>query len=73
MPATNSAKGANGPQKLAADTMAPSVSNTTFKPMKGKINTFLADSYILKTASVDAHNNVTNLTAGRLLASAIMA
>ena len=67
------AMGANGPQKIAAGTSEPDNTTTVFAPKRGKINTFLADQYIIKTGQTDAHNNVTNETVGKLLASAIQA
>jgi hypothetical protein len=65
--------GANGPQKIAAGASEPDNTTTVFAPKRGKINTFLADHYIIKTSQTDAHNNVTNETVGKLLASAIQA
>jgi hypothetical protein len=67
------AMGANGPQKIAAGASEPDNTTTVFAPKRGKINTFLADHYIIKTSQTDAHNNVTNETVGKLLASAIQA
>ena len=67
------AMGANGPQKIAAGASEPDNATTVFAPKRGKINTFLADQYIIKTGQTDAHNNVTNETVGKLLASAIQA
>jgi hypothetical protein len=66
------AMGANGPQKLDAAVLEPEDTNQTFKPKRQKVNRILADAFILKTAEVDAHNNVANATCGRLLASVIM-
>jgi len=63
------AMGANGAQKLAPESLAPDVADETFRPVAGKVNRFRADGYILKTATVDAHNNVTNPTVGRLVAA----
>jgi hypothetical protein len=67
------AMGANGPQKLAAGAAEPDCTAEPFKPMRAKINTFLADTFILKTATTDAHNNVDNATCGRLLAKTLLA
>jgi hypothetical protein len=67
------AMGANGPQKIAAGASEPDNTTTVFAPKRGKINTFLADQYVIKTSQTDAHNNVTNETVGKLLASAILA
>lgn len=66
------AMGANGPQHLGADQVITG-STTEFKPERGKVNTFLADGYVVKTDDVDAHNNVTNPTVGRLLSSVLNA
>ena len=65
--------GANGPQKLAQGAAEPDDSTQAFAPKCGKVNTFLADQFIVKTPDVDAHNNVTNPTVGRLLAKTILA
>ena len=67
------AMGANGPQKLAPDAAEPDDTTQVFAPKPGKVNTFLADKFIVKTDETDAHNNVDNPTVGRLLARAIMA
>jgi hypothetical protein len=65
------AMGANGAQ-LAASLLAPDSSVTDgFAPVKGKVNRFLADAYVMKTADTDAHNNVYNPTCGKLLAAVI--
>jgi hypothetical protein len=65
------AMGANGAQ-LAAGLLAPdSATTTSFAPVKGKVNRFLADAYVMKTADTDAHNNVYNPTCGRLVAAQI--
>ena len=65
------AMGANGAQ-LAASLLAPDSSGTAgFAPVKGKVNRFLADAYVMKTADTDAHNNVYNPTCGKLLAAVI--
>lgn len=66
------AMGANGPQHLGADQVITG-SATDFKPKRGKVNTFLADGYVVKTADVDAHNNVTNPTVGKLLSAVLNA
>jgi hypothetical protein len=65
--------GANGPQKLAKDAIEPDETTQAFTPKRRKVNTFLADEYIVKTPDVDAHNNVANSVVGRLLATTIMA
>ena len=65
--------GANGPQLLAQGVAELDVTTQVFAPKRGKVNTFLADTYILKTAETDAHNNVTNATVGHLLAQTILA
>ncbi len=65
------AMGANGPQKLAASAMAAEVSGPPFAPKRDKVNRFLADSYVVKTDSADAHNNVTNPTCGKLVAAVL--
>ena len=67
------AMGANGPQKLQPGTAEPDDTAETFRPKRGKVNTILADTFIVKTPTIDAHNNVANLQAGRLLAATIMA
>lgn len=67
------AMGANGPQKLDPGAMVPDTTTLDFSPKRGKVNTFLADKYIIKTDTTDAHNNVRNETVGKLLASAILA
>ncbi|MDQ2859216.1 MAG: hypothetical protein M3T55_00485 [Pseudomonadota bacterium] len=64
------AMGANGPQ-LPASFLAPDVADDNFAPVAGKVNRFLADNYIMKTAETDAHNNVYNPTCGKLVAAAI--
>ena len=67
------AMGANGPQKLQPGAAEPDDAAQSFKPKRGKVNTFLADAFVVKTDQSDAHNNVTNPTCGRLLAATIMA
>ncbi|MBR0974633.1 MULTISPECIES: hypothetical protein [Bradyrhizobium] len=67
------AMGANGPQKLEPGASEPDNITQVFAPKRGKVNTFLADAYILKTNQTDAHNNVTNAVVGQLLASVIQA
>jgi hypothetical protein len=67
------AMGANGPQKLDPGAAEPDDTAQTFAPKRGKVNTFLADKFIVKTAESDAHNNVANPTVGRLLAKTILA
>jgi hypothetical protein len=67
------AMGANGPQKLASGAAEPDDTTQAFKPKQGKVNTFLADAFIVKTPDIDAHNNVTNPQVGRLLAATIIA
>lgn len=66
------AMGANGPQ-LTGTMMGSDCQTTEFAPVPGKITRFLADSYIVKTPSSDAHNNVTNVQCGRLLAATLIA
>lgn len=66
------AMGANGPQ-LAATFLAPDCKTGDFNPVVGKVNRFLADAYVVKTAQSDAHNNVTNADCGRLVAATIVA
>lgn len=63
--------GANGPQHLPEGTVIAHGTSMDFKPRPGKVNTFQADSYIVKTKLTDAHNNVTNSTVGQLLAAVI--
>lgn len=65
------AMGANGPQHLKAGQAVADDIDATFKPQAGKVNTFLADKYIIKTETSDAHNNVTNEEVGRLLAKIV--
>ncbi len=65
------AMGANGPQRLAASALAPDVGGAAFAPRRGKVNRFLADAYIVKTAASDAHNNVANPTCGKLVAAVL--
>jgi pimeloyl-ACP methyl ester carboxylesterase len=67
------AMGANGPQKLDPGAAEPDDATEAFAPKRGKVNTFLADKFIVKTPDVDAHNNITNPTVGRLLAKTILA
>jgi hypothetical protein len=67
------AMGANGAQKLAADVSAKDVSGPPFAPQRGKVNGYLADSYVVATQTSDAHNNVTNATCGQLVASVLEA
>jgi hypothetical protein len=67
------AMGANGPQKLQPGVAEPDDTTQAFAPKRGKVNTFLADQFIIKTAETDAHNNITNPTVGRLLARTILA
>jgi hypothetical protein len=67
------AMGANGPQKLDPGTVEPDDTTQAFAPTRRKVNTFLADEFIVKTADVDAHNNITNRTVGRHLAKTILA
>ncbi|HEX3408187.1 MAG TPA: hypothetical protein VHS81_13195 [Caulobacteraceae bacterium] len=65
------AMGANGAQ-LAASLLAPdSAATSDFAPVKGKVNRFLADAYVIKTADTDAHNNVYNPSCGKLVAAVI--
>lgn len=65
------AMGANGPQHLKAGQAVEDDTDAVFAPKAGKVNTFLADKYIIKTAASDAHNNVTNEEVGRLLAKIV--
>jgi hypothetical protein len=71
------AMGANGAQKLAAGLCAPEHKGGPFKPVRRKVNGFLADAYIVKVKgktkaeSTDAHNNITNEQCGRLVAAVI--
>jgi hypothetical protein len=67
------AMGANGPQKLQPGVVEPDDTTQAFAPKPGKVNTFLADEFIVKTSETDAHNNITNPTVGRLLAKTILA
>lgn len=67
------AMGANGAQKLTADVSVKDVSGPPFTPQRGKVNGFLADSYVVATQTSDAHNNITNATCGRLVASVLEA
>jgi hypothetical protein len=43
----------------------------SLKPKRGKVNTFLADAFIVKTDQTDAHNNIANVQCGRLLAATL--
>jgi hypothetical protein len=61
------------PQKLDPSASEPDDTAQVFAPKRRKINTFLADKFIVKTPDVDAHNNVTNPTVGRLVAKTILA
>jgi hypothetical protein len=65
------AMGANGPQKLEPGVAEPDDKAGAFKPKSGKVNTFLADTFIVNTPTIDAHNNVATPEVGRLLAAAI--
>lgn len=65
------AMGANGAQKLAPSVIVHDVSGPPFEPKRRKVNGFLADSYVIKTESSDAHNNVTNPACGKLVASVL--
>ena len=66
------AMGANGAQ-LDSSFLAPDISGESFAPVKGKVNRFLADAYVVKTSTSDAHNNVTNPICGALVASVLKA
>lgn len=66
------AMGANGPQKLHPGVAEPDDTTRAFVPKRGKVNTFLADEFIVKTPAIDAHNNVTNAIVGRLLAKVML-
>jgi pimeloyl-ACP methyl ester carboxylesterase len=65
------AMGANGALKLAASACVQDQTGQNFAPRRGKVNGFLADSYIVKTKTTDAHNNVTNPVVGRLVAAVL--
>jgi hypothetical protein len=67
------AMGANGPQKLDPRAVEANDTGEAFAPKRCKINTFLADKFVVKTSETDAHNNVTNPTVGRLLARTVLA
>jgi hypothetical protein len=67
------AMGANGPQKLPEGVAEPDDTTQAFAPKRGKVNTFLADQFIIKTVDTDAHNNITNPSVGRLLANTLVA
>jgi hypothetical protein len=59
------AMGANGAQKLKVGVSAIDNGGPPFQPQRGKVNGFLANGYIAE------HNDVTNATCGRLLASVL--
>ncbi len=65
------AMGANGPQKLDAGVLAADNTGEPFNPVAGRVNRFRADGYIVATKEIDAHNNVTNETVGRLIAAVL--
>jgi len=65
--------GANGPQKLPEGVAEPDDTTQVFAPTCGRVNTFLADHFIIKTVDTDAHNNITNPSVGRPLANALLA
>jgi hypothetical protein len=66
------AMGANGAQKLAAGTIVHDTTGQAFAPQRGKVNGFLADGYVVEIPGViDAHNNVTNSTCGKLVAAVL--
>jgi hypothetical protein len=65
------AMGANGPQNLEPSAAEHDDKRSAFKPKSGKVNTFLADAFIVKTPTLDAHNNVATPEVGRLLAATI--
>lgn len=67
------AMGANGPQKLDPIVLEPDDKALAFEPKRRKVNTFLADEFIVKIPDVDAHNNVANSAVGRLFAKTILA
>jgi len=73
------AMGANGPQQLKHGTSVADDTSAAFHPQRGKVNTFLADKFVVdvpakaQTPALDAHNNVTNPECGRLLAATIEA
>jgi hypothetical protein len=67
------AMGANGPQKLDHAALQPENIAEPFHLVKGKVNPVLADKFIVKTNTIDAHNNVATPTTGRLFAATIQA
>ena len=72
------AMGANGARHLATDALAPRLPREAgpadgFEPVRGKVNLFPADDYVVRTDTIDAHNNVANPTVGRLLAAVLEA
>ncbi|MHC2531903.1 hypothetical protein [Bradyrhizobium diazoefficiens] len=67
------AMGANGPQNLEPGTAESDDVAQVFSPKRRKVNTFLADQFIIRTEETDAHNNVANPAVGRLLAKALLA
>lgn len=67
------AMGANGPQKLDPRDMEPDDTAQAFAPKRKKVNTVLADAFIVQTPDLDAHSNVANPECGRLLAATILA
>jgi hypothetical protein len=66
------AMGTNGAQHLDAGLVEDHPTDE-FKPVRGKVNRFLADDYVVRTDAADAHNNVANATVGRLLAAVLEA
>lgn len=67
------AMGANGPQKLNTAALQPENTAEPFQPARGKVNPVLADKFIVKTETIDAHNNVATPETGRLFAATIQA
>jgi hypothetical protein len=56
---------------LPPGTTEPDDTAEVFDPKRGKVNTILADKFIVKNSNLDAHNNVTGPAVGRLLANTI--
>ncbi len=61
----------NGAQKLSANVVVQDVKGQDFAPQRGKVNGFLADSYIVQTETTNAHNNITNPACGKLVAAVL--
>lgn len=64
--------GANGPQGLAGNEIVI-CDPATFALRPGVVNSVLADTFIVKTATSDAHNNVATAMCGKLVAAALIA